>query len=75
MDANEKRTMANAIAGSLIANALLDALHKKGILSLSEARGVLQSALKQAGTLHTDGVYEAVGLITNKMSGGSFSER
>ena len=56
MDANEKRTMASAVAGGAIAGALLDVLHQKGILTLDEARSVLESALKQIGSLKSDGI-------------------
>ena len=34
-----------ALAGGVLAGAILDALHSKGILSLDEARNVLQKAL------------------------------
>lgn len=74
MDANEKRTMAEALAGGAAAFALLDILHQKGVLSLADSRSVLENALKQIGSLQTDGVYEARSLIGNKLS-GDFSAR
>ena len=74
MDANEKRTFGEAIGGAAVAFAILDALHQKGVLSLAESRSVLESALKDVGRLKADGVYEAQGLIGNKLS-GPFSAR
>ena len=43
---DETLAMSTALAGGVIATALLQALFDKDILTLDEARGVLQSAIR-----------------------------
>ena len=74
MNANEKLTFSRALAGGAIATALIDLLHKKGILTLDEARGVLESAMKEVGSLKSEGVYETQSFIASLL-GGKFSAR
>ncbi len=51
-------TAKTALAGGLIASAILDALYKKGVLDLGECREVLTSAMNAAG--HVSKTPEAV---------------
>jgi len=65
----ETRTLGMTVAGSAITTALLGALCDKGLLTLDEARGVLNSALKIVGThSQNPGAYEASGIISNMMT-------
>lgn len=65
-----------AIAGGALASALLDTLYSKDLLSLDEARDVLESATKILDETHApaDGVFEAKGIIA-AMTNGRFAER
>jgi hypothetical protein len=60
----DSQTQALAIAGGAIATSLLDALHEKGILDLSEARGVLETAMKRVGSI---GAFEASQIIADML--------
>ena len=70
------QTLGLAIAGGALASALLDALYSKDLLSLEEARDVLESATKILDEAHStsDGVFEAKGIIAAMML-GRFRER
>lgn len=45
----DTQAAAHAVAGGAIAAALLDTLHSKGILDLTESRGVLETAMRLIG--------------------------
>jgi hypothetical protein len=70
------RTLGLAIAGGALASALLDGLYRKDLLSLDEAREVLESASKILNETRStsDGVVEAKGIMAAMML-GRFSER
>ena len=62
------KTLGLAIAGGALASALLDVLYSKNILSLEEARDVLENAIKllephSKSTGASDGAFEAEGII------------
>jgi hypothetical protein len=63
------------LAGGAVAIALLEALYDKGVLDLTESRGVLDRALKAlAPVIQTSQGYTASGIITALMR-GKFSAR
>lgn len=65
---NEHQTEGAALAGGLVAVSLLDALVKKGALTLTEARDVLRSALDRLAPHHQmPGGFEASRIITEIM--------
>ena len=74
--ATTNQTLGLAIAGGAIASALLDVLYSKDLLSLDEARDVLESATKILDETHStsDGILEAKGIIA-AMTFGRFAER
>jgi hypothetical protein len=66
----DKHALGTAIAGGAIAVALLETLHDKGVLTLEEARAVLERALGIAGTYaQANGGFEALNIITEQMRG------
>ena len=69
-------TLGLALAGGALASALLDALYSKDLLSLDEARDVLENATKILDVAHSspDAIFEAKGIIT-AMGHGRFAER
>lgn len=69
----ENRALVNSIAGGAVSFALLDLLHAKGIITLDEARSVLQNAIKQISAAGNDG-FEASRIIADLLS-GRFSAR
>jgi hypothetical protein len=71
----DKQALGTAIAGGAIAAALIERLFDKGVLSLDDARGVLDSAMRPAGRhAHSEGGYEASQIIASMMR-GKFSAR
>jgi hypothetical protein len=68
-DTNETRARATSLVGACIASALLDALEAKGLLTLDEARGVLQNAMREVGVNKVPEAYIASGMIGNMLSG------
>jgi hypothetical protein len=70
IDAN---TIGAARAGGAIATALIEVLHDKGILSLEDARAVLDRSLKAIGG-SGEGAVEATQIIAGMMK-GRFSAR
>ena len=71
-----KKTLGVAIAGGALASALLEALYRKDLISLDEARDVLESASRILDDANStsDGVFEAKGIIAAMML-GRFGER
>ena len=63
------QTLGLAIAGGALASALLDVLYSKDLLSLNEARDVLESATRVLNETYStsDGVFEAKGIIAAMM--------
>lgn len=67
--------LGSAIAGGAIAMALIEALLDKGVLTLDEARGVLDGALRLIGPfMSTDGGTEAAHIIA-RLGALRFTER
>ena len=62
----DKHALGSAIAGGAIAVALIETLFDKGILSLDEARGVLDRAMRMAGIFsRSAGGFEAAQIIAS----------
>jgi hypothetical protein len=74
-DTNEILGMSTALAGGAVATALLQALFDKDILTLDEARGVLQSAIRSlAPVMQTPAGFRASQVIGD-LQRGKFSAR
>jgi polyhydroxyalkanoate synthesis regulator phasin len=72
----DKLALGSAIAGGAIVAALIEVLLDKGILSVEEARTVLDRALRNVGFhQRADGGREAADLITKLMRGRFSSQR
>lgn len=70
MATNEVRAAATALAGACIASATLDKLLDKGVITLDDAREILNAAMRQVGTnSQAPGAYEANGIIGNMLAG------
>lgn len=66
----DKQALGSAIAGGAIAAALIETLFDKGILSLEEARAVLDRAMRTVGVhSRADGAFEAMKIIGSLQSG------
>jgi hypothetical protein len=63
-----------ALAGGMIASALLDILFHKGIITNEEARTVLNNAMKATGPLHEINT-DAANKIIASMLAGKYSAR
>jgi hypothetical protein len=68
--ATDKRALGSALAGGAIAAALIETLFEKNLLTLMEARTVLDRAMQTIGFhSHADGSREAMDIITSLMRG------
>jgi hypothetical protein len=73
MTGNDERTMASALAGGAVAAATLEALFDKGLLTLDEARSVLDKAMMALGPFGSDAANAR--RIVASMMAGKFSAR
>ena len=75
MNGTDERAMGTALAGGAIAAAALEALFDKGLLSLEEARAVLDKAMLALGSVgQSEGIVYARRTIAALQS-GKFSAR
>lgn len=71
----DKQAMGSAIAGGAIATAMIETLLDNQIITLDQARDMLQRALRTIGIYSgADGAYEASRIIQDLL-GGRFSAR
>jgi hypothetical protein len=70
MTGTDERAMGTALAGGVIATALLEALYDKGLLNRQEARAVLGSAMISLGNVaQAEGAAFARRLVASLQSG------